>query len=494
MKETSSFNLIDHPWIPVVDSGRKGLKEIFENREYKAIGGNPVQKIAVLKLLQAIAMRAAPLANEESWAALGPEEMGRKCLAYLEKWHDRFFLYGERPFLQMPAVEKAEVQSYGAMLPEIATGNTTILTQWHKERHLDDGERALLLVSLMGFAFSGKKVDNSVILTPGYSGKKKSARPAPALAFRGLLHSFLLGKDILTTVWLNMLTREEVENWGVFESGIGVPPWENMPKGEACEVAEGLKTSLIGRLVPLSRFCLLKPTGLHYSEGLQYMNYADGVYDPSIAVNARAKKIKALWTEPEKRPWRQLPSLLSFIRQGGGDIDCFQLRACVPRAIRHVDSFGIWTGGLKVSSNAGEQYVSGKDDFVESEVWLSSHMVNEIWFNNLQTEMKNMEDMAKLLYACINAYFDSMKSDGKAKAAQGVGLFWELCEYDFQELVDACAAREESKELLEGLRRRFAHRVNEIYNRFCPNETARQMEAWAQCRPGLGKFFKGETP
>ena len=32
-----------------------------------------------------------------------------------------------------------------------------------------------------------------------------------------------------------------------------------MPIGEACARAEALKSSLMGRLIPLSRFCLLQP-------------------------------------------------------------------------------------------------------------------------------------------------------------------------------------------------------------------------------------------
>jgi len=356
MKEDrKAFNLIDDPWIPVVDAGRVGLRQIFSNPEYRAIGGNPAHKIAVLKLLQAIAMRAVPASHKEAWVALGAEGMSERCLSYLEKWHHRFFLYGDEPFLQMPSVRNAQLQSYGAVLPDIATGNTSVLTQWQIERWLDDGERALLLVFLMSFAFGGKKVDNTIVLTPGYSGKTKSARAGPALATRGLLHSFVLGKNVQRTIWLNMFTEEEIRNFGLYPSGVGVPPWEKMPEGEACQVAENLKSSLMGRLVPMCRFCFFRDKGLNYSEGLQHMNYLEGIYDPSVAVNARGKKIKALWADPEKRPWRQLPALLGFITQGRGEFDCFQLRASLPKAREHEESFAVWSGGIKVSSNAGEQ-------------------------------------------------------------------------------------------------------------------------------------------
>ena len=38
------FNLIDEPWIPVADVGRVSLAQMFGNPDYRALGGNPVQK------------------------------------------------------------------------------------------------------------------------------------------------------------------------------------------------------------------------------------------------------------------------------------------------------------------------------------------------------------------------------------------------------------------------------------------------------------------
>jgi CRISPR system Cascade subunit CasA len=98
------FNLINEPWIPIANVGRVSLKQIFTQIDYRALGGNPVQKIAITKLLLAIAQAASTPEDDDAWEALGAEGLAQNCLAYLEKWHDRFYLYGEQPFLQMPAV------------------------------------------------------------------------------------------------------------------------------------------------------------------------------------------------------------------------------------------------------------------------------------------------------------------------------------------------------------------------------------------------------
>ena len=62
------FNLIDEPWIAVVDVGLVSLTDIFSQPELRALGGNPVEKIALTKLLLAIAQAAATPTDDSRWA------------------------------------------------------------------------------------------------------------------------------------------------------------------------------------------------------------------------------------------------------------------------------------------------------------------------------------------------------------------------------------------------------------------------------------------
>ena len=106
------FNLIDEPWIPIADYGRVSLHDIFSQQKYQNLGGNPVQKIAVFKLLLAIAQAAVTPDDELAWRHLGVKGMADTCLDYLSRWHKRFYLYGDQPFLQMPAIKKARALSF----------------------------------------------------------------------------------------------------------------------------------------------------------------------------------------------------------------------------------------------------------------------------------------------------------------------------------------------------------------------------------------------
>lgn len=494
------FNLIDESWIPVVDVGLVSLRDVFQNPGYRQLGGSPVDKMAVMKLLLAIGQAAATPADEIEWRDLGSEGLAKKCLNYLEQWHDRFYLFGNRPFLQVPAIKPAFEQPFGTVMLGVATGNTTVLGHSQAPRDVSDAEKAKTLVVQMSMALGGKKSDNSVTLSEGYPGKKNdkgkpsTAKPGPGIGFMGFLHSLLIGENLQETLWLNLQTSQRIDQTNMFPCGVGVAPWESMPEGEDCLVARALRDSLMGRLVPLCRFCLLTEKGLHYSEGLAHPNYKDGVVDPTVSVSNAGKEPKVLWANPEKRPWRELTSLLSFLDQtSSAGVQNLQIRTGLERLSHLEGEFGVWSGGLRVTSNAGEQFASGSDDFVESVVWLDKNSIGDIWFMQLKSEMDDLSSLAKGLYGRVTGFFKEMNGIGEHQAARATNQFWQLCEREFQALVFNCQPGEEEAQQRTTIRRRFAAYVHSAYDQTCAKETAKQIDAWAKHRPNLAKYLKQES-
>lgn len=482
--EENRFNLVDEPWIPVANEGLKSLKNVFSGN-YKAIGGTPREKISILKLLQAIAQAAFTPKDSSEWEQSGPEELKNKCLAYLENNKAAFFLYGNKPFLQMP-VEKADLKSYGYFMPEVATGNTSRLTELQTEHPTTDAERALILVCEMGMCLGGKKIDRKCILSPGYD-KKTSGYAGPGMCATGLQHTFLTGRTIIETLWLNLLDKEFIKGLTHFTAGLGTPPWEKMPESENCQVAENLKNSLLGRLVPMARFCLLKEDGMHYTEGIRHKDYLSEFWDPSASINRQKSKARMLWCDPEKRPWRNLPAMLAFLdsENASSGFDCIYLKNGIERlkACENINDIGIWCGGFKVSSNAGEQYASGNDDCVESEFRLKLDDIQQSsWYSDFQREMEHLEKYERVLYSSVNSFMKAQKMDD-ALAKVASGIFWEKAEGYFTELVTACINDEGMKKL----RAKFRSLVRNIYDSICPHNTARQIQEWARYSP-FGKF------
>lgn len=123
----NDFNLIEDPWIPVAQIGLVSLRDAFSNQDLSALGGGVLEKIAIMKLLLAIAQAAYTPRDDDDWLKLGSSGLGEKCLSYLNQQKPFFYLYGERPFLQFPQVKKAEIKPYSILFPEIASGNTSLL-------------------------------------------------------------------------------------------------------------------------------------------------------------------------------------------------------------------------------------------------------------------------------------------------------------------------------------------------------------------------------
>ncbi len=489
------FNLVDEKWIPVANKGLQSLNDIFSGKSLTALGGNPVQKLSIIKLLLAITQSAWTPYNDQEWISCGIEEMNSKVITYLMEHKNEFWLYGTKPFLQIPAVEKAEIKSYGTLLSHVASGNTTVLTQIQQEIELTDSDKALLVVQMMGFSMGGKKTDNSVVLSKEYNGKSNdkgkpsTSKAGPSLGFLGYLHNYIIGKSIAETIWLNLFTSHDIQSFASFPEGLGDAPWKNMPSGENCEVAIKLKRSYLGRLVPLSRFMLLKAEGVHYTEGIYHEDYKAGISDTSIAVDYSCKIPKAIWVDTEKKPWRQLPALLSFIESESlSSFECPQLRICIKRANANRLHFGIYSGGIRVSSNAGEQYLSGSDDYVESEIFFDTTVLGQTWFANFKKELTDMENISSILYKSVLSYFKTLQTDGKNIAKKATNTYWQLCERKIISIVNVCND-EIVGERLKPIKRTLLNYVLKSYDTYCPHDTARQIEAWAKNRPRLGKYF-----
>jgi len=497
------FNLIDEPWIPVADKGLASLMEVFTDTGLPELGGNPLQKIAITKLLLAIAQAAITPEDQQHWEQLGVAGISEKVARYLSEKHDLFFLYGPKPFLQFIQVyklglvnselkskkkksEKPKARGYNLFAPEYPNNNTTILFDAAMVLKFTDYQKAQILITIQGHALAGKQNDPAIVLSPNHQ-KKGGASPGTGIDRAGLLHTFLGGSSVIETVWLNLLTREQIRENNLPE--IGVPPWEHMPTGEIDERAEKIKTCYTGRLVPLNRFCYLTEDRLFCTEGIVHPFLEDGHLDISAAADRSKSNWKALWTDAKKRPWRELASLLSYVYASEpSGYECHLLTMCLPRARNAVPQFQIWSGGLGVQKKMDGQNVSGKGDFVDSSIQLDTTIIQGgVWFKTLQNEIQNLEKLSGIIYKCTAGYYTLLTVDGSNHAAAAANLFWQKCEPHAQELIDACAS--ESEVRLHTIKKAIVHYAHQCYNRYCPHDTARQLDAWAANRPNLKNFL-----
>lgn len=497
---TKSFSLISQPWIPVTGFDKKSLREIFST-PFPSIGGNPIEQISIFKLLLAIAQSAITPKDEKDWLSLTAEGLAAKTLEYLHDHENNFDLYGTTPFLQMPQVASIPPKPFAVVISEIASGNTTVLTQTQTIRNYTDAELALYLVTMQNFAFGGKKTDNSLILTKGYNGKSKSGKPACSLEQSGLLHTYVQGQDIWETLWLNLWTENQLQTEkarALFPSGKGRAAWEKMPTGEDCSTAKLLRSSLLGRLVPLCRFCLIENQDIHLTEGIQYPSSKDHVFDTTVSITL-GDKPKVLIVNPMKRPWRELTAILSTV-QTQPTLYCAQLsifnhhcRTLLNSNHQHLfKDVRFWSGGIRVSNKAGEQFVSGSDDYVASSFKLSlQELCESAWYSLFCEEIHWLNVKAKKLERCIHSYCEDMKLD-TAITKLGENLFWTKVETLCQNIIDACAEKNhfEQQRAIKKIHLKVSEILTNIYSDLCPYNTSRQLMSWTKFHPNFSPAGK----
>lgn len=183
MTETSTFNLLDEPWIKCMDGTNQpvslSIRDIFSGRgdAYKVVGDSPTQDYAVLRVLLAIFWRAHALDLVESYAGnnwedfdwpewfdelrdqLVNEKRDDVVLDYLEGYENRFDLLSpSAPFMQVADLhtKSGATRPVSFIVPEAADDFFTMRTAEGRESLALD-EAARWLIHTQAFDFSGIK-------------------------------------------------------------------------------------------------------------------------------------------------------------------------------------------------------------------------------------------------------------------------------------------------------------------------------------------------
>jgi CRISPR system Cascade subunit CasA len=493
----NKFSLLSEAWIPTIGERNKcSIYDIFKNKNISRIGGSSIHKISILKLLLAIGQAAWTPKDSIEWKNTRIEEFSNMVLQYLEKNKALFFLYGEKPFLQYPRLKNnVKYKNCSTFVPYVATGNTTVLFKNQLgEKSISDDQKVLILLSQLNFPFGGKQVDNSFSFSDNFK-KKTGGKSGSSLGYLGYLHSFFLADSVLETIYINLMTEKDLSKIGLLNNGLGIPPWEKMPKKEIGEESEYYTHSYFGTLIALNRFCLFNEdnSNILITEGIiPDGDYKNGVIDLSCTVIGTEKKPQAIWCNPSKKPWRQLTALLAFI-----DVTKQNQRSPTPQLeyvlerlkIRGKSTYSIWSGGVKVTSNAGEQYLSGKDDEIDSEIQIDINWLGSTEFRNFRREMDTLEQISKILYLSIKRYYKTLNSSslGDSISSKVISEFWNELESFSSEIIDIYF----SDDILEQnkLRSKIIRVANNCFDSNCAKETARQLEAYIQSYPNYSKFI-----
>lgn len=476
------LNLATDPWVKLRFRAPTSLIDFFHMEKAPELDGTPAERFVVFRLLLAILQASCPLELEWDLENLTIEDMKRRAADYLNSHAAEFELYdANRPFLQYPAVvSKEKSLSTGSLVMGVCVGNATRLFESNCERRLTPAEEAYILLLQVILGFSGKKPDAQITIAKGL--KKKSSSPASPSLGRSLLHTFPLGEDLFATLRLNLLTCEDLEMMSFLREGMGVPPWERMPDAEVGESAERYASSYMGRLIPLARFCHLLDGRMHMTSGITYPVLKEtGIADLSVSL----KKIKegqfsAVTASTEKQPWRQLEAVLAF---GKGD-GCRLLEL---KRDMSGECSGMWCVGLMMSEQAGEQYFSGTDGFVEEVFRNQGSWSDSGFMNRYSRGLARLELISKALCAAVANYYREIGAGDviKKKVDAARSGFWKLCDEHGEAFVEGCMTGTQASALLT-----FVRCAETAYADSCSTQGARNLMMYLKNRPRFGKLVK----
>lgn len=161
-----SYNLIDEPWISVLDlNGIVQLRSIREaltqSQQHRQLAASlPQTNAALFRVLLAILFRVFGPIDTTLWKKIWQQQSfdEAKLSAYLQNWHQRFDLFdSEHPFFQRQNPD-VEIEPANILLFNTGGGNPETLFDHSIDNvpmHLTPAQAALALVTVQSFSLAG---------------------------------------------------------------------------------------------------------------------------------------------------------------------------------------------------------------------------------------------------------------------------------------------------------------------------------------------------
>ena len=228
------FNLLDEPWIPVrlLDGtiADVGLLELLRRTTDIAdlACELPTQSIAIQRLVLAVAYRVATPRDTRDWVRQwedgAPTE---QMIEYLERWRDRFYLFGDRyPFMQVADLRTAKnsVSGLEKLIADVPNGEQFFTTRHGRALAcIPPSEAARWLVHAQAYDPSG--IRSGAVGDSQVKGGKGYPIGPSWCGHLGLV--WLKGKDLDETLVLNLIPADAAGLRGVDSSTEwGACSWE----------------------------------------------------------------------------------------------------------------------------------------------------------------------------------------------------------------------------------------------------------------------------
>lgn len=459
-----TYNLIDHPWIPVrwlacATSSKPGLVSLRDAftyaHEIADLDAAPHERIALTRLLVCITHAAlgAPQ-HEDDWENFG-HDLTSAVPAYLAQANiaDHFHLLGDsHRFLQQKP--ESTDPSNGYPLSKIAFhlssgNNPKLLDHWGEDpRPWTPADAAMALLCMQNFFVGG-------------SMASKVHGNGPALKS---LQMLLLGQDLVSTILRNCLDHQFIESTG---GKLGRPVWEADPDHH-----------LLARLAP-------KPCALWLSDdlqtvfidqGFQYLEF-DAYRDPYASVEiTKDDKRRFIRAKPDQGIWRDL-HLLTNLSDATGlsaplNLQCFNAHKDLGQTTQ------LWCGELIKAKDAKIE------DCTESTFTVPHGLFSRNGRDLYASGVDHAEHISKFVYGAVKTYGKTLSHENPP-TEEAKKHFWHHLDQNHLVLIALAGDPQPGQpaigapEANDPWTRLVQESAILAFNAVCPHRTARQLEAYA---------------
>ncbi len=483
------MNLTLDPWIPAVRAD--GTRDLFsldglftQAHALRDLAVRPHERIALMRLLLCITQAAlnGP-ADEDAWGE-SLDKIQPCVRTYLEKWRASFELFGDGPrFLQLaylqPGKETDEGNAATKLDLALATGNNSTLfdNAAAESRNVDAARAALNLLTFQCFSPGGRI---GVARWKGHDTPGKGSSNHAPCTPSSMLHTILLGSDLLETIARNLLTQQLVAD--SVAKGWGKPVWEYpIEKASDLPAIENATLTYLGRLIPLSRAVRLQESGdsIILANGFDYPIFP-AYREATATVVPRKDELGVLPASTGRSIWRQLHAI-TIKRRATTD----QTAGPLTLALNTLDrDTTLWIGALVTDKAKIE-------DVIEATYTVPPALFDAFGRAAYESGVRHAEASDSALSKAVGAYSGSLKNDSPAydRARQH---FWTRVEQSLGDLFTVARELTPPEQLTASL---WGHAVRaaaiDAYERTCPHRTPRQIQAYAL---GQRHLFASASP
>lgn len=462
------MNLITEPWIPVVfengESGRVGLEELYQEAEtIRDLNANPPQRIALMRLLLCITQAALDgPENEDDWKTCR-DRIIPASLDYLATRHDKFNLYGDKPFLQIAGLTAKKYSTLDKMMETSIGENPMFLGNRAQDgRVVSPAEKVLAMLVFLNFS-AGGRVGQAVWADTHYSD------PTFATPCFSRLFLFIRGGEFLETLWMNLIPGQHA----------GRPVWDQMPAGpKDAEAFKNAYETSLGRMVPLTRAlllpeengvadCVIGPVPKEY-----VFSNEPGLFREPYCTLKLSKDNHHYYmpVDVSKHIWRELGSVLA-LKATHESFSALNLSNTLHAGKKMID---IWCGGLAKGATAAKIY-----DMAEWNFSVPADLLEESELGKYVRGVDSARSGEIGLKKAVGDYGKKLGLDGGGYIRWAVAHYWTALDSTYQTLVQIASDLDRGFDDWRSVLRKA---MFDAFDAACPHETPRQIEAYVQAK------------